>query len=290
MGVVSEPECIWDLGAELGEGALWSAREDAVWFVDIKKQKIHRLADGKQRSWDSPQQVGFILPAADGKWVAGLQSGLHRFDPDTGKFTAMSPPEDHGPQDRLNDGYVDQKGRLWFGTMDNSEAGNTGKLYRLTDDGKSRVQDRGYKITNGPAMSPDGKTLYHTETIDKIIYAFDVAGDGSLSNKREFVRITRGNPDGPCVDAEGCVWTALFGGSGLERYSPKGELIEYVKLPVPNVTKAAFGGAGLTTLYVTTARLHMDEAARKATPLAGGLFRVKVDVPGLPQNEIRHGL
>lgn len=290
MKVISQPECIWDLKAELGEGALWSAHEDAVWFVDIKGRKVHRLADGKRTNWDAPQQVGFIVPAHDGGWVAGLQSGLHRFDPKTGKFTAMKPPEQHSPAERLNDGFVDNAGRLWFGTMHDSEQGRTGKLYRLMDDGSSRVQDAPYAITNGPTMSPDGKTLYHTETIDKIIYAFDVARDGSLSNKREFARVTRGNPDGPCVDAEGCVWSALFGGSGLARFSPKGELLGYVEMPVPNVTKAAFGGAGLTTLYVTTARLHMDDAAKAAHPQAGGLFRLKVDVPGLPQHEIRHGL
>jgi sugar lactone lactonase YvrE len=292
MKLISEPECVWDLKAELGEGALWSPREGAVWFVDIKRRKIHRLADGERSSWDSPQQVGFVVPAQDGGWVAGLQSGLHRFDPGTGGFTPLAAPESHGPEERLNDGFVDGEGRLWFGSMHDSEQGRTGKLYRLMDDGTSRVQDAPYAITNGPSMSPDGRTLYQTETVDGIIYAFDVAPDGGLANKREFVRITRedAHPDGSCVDAEGCVWTALFGGWGLERYSPKGELLDYVRLPVPNLTKAAFGGPSLTTLYVTTARLHMDATGLAAHPLAGGLFRLEVDVPGLPPHEVRHGL
>ena len=292
MTVLSEPECIWDVGAELGEGALWSPRDEAIWFVDIKTRKIHRLAGAARQSWDSPQQVGFILPAEGGRWIAGLQSGLHVFDPATGGFSPLAPPDELGPADRLNDGYVDPQGRLWFGSMQDSEQGTSGSLYRLDDDGRSRVQDRGYRITNGPAMSPDGRTLYHTDTVERVIYAFDVSPAGALSNKREFVRVSRegANPDGPCVDAAGCVWTALFGGWGLERYSPAGELLDYVRLPVSNVTKAAFGGATLTTLYVTTARLHLDAAARAAQPLAGGLFKLEVDVAGLPQHEIRHGV
>ena len=292
MKVISVAECVWDLGAELGEGALWSPDEAAVWFVDIKKRQIHRLAGDERRSWDAPQQVGFVARAEDGGWIAGLQSGLHRFDPESGAFTPMAPPEAHGPSDRLNDGFVDPAGRLWFGVMDDSEQGRDGKLCRLMRDGTSRVQDGGYVIPNGPAASPDGRTLYHTDTRERTIYAFDVAGDGTLSGKRPFVQVARegANPDGPFVDAEGCVWTALFGGWGLERYSPKGELLDYVRLPVPNITKAAFGGPDLTTLYVTTARLHMDAAARAAHPLAGGLFRLQVDVPGLAPHRVRDGL
>src|SRR4029453_18650099 len=113
-----------------------------------------------------------------------------------------------------------------------------------------RIQDSPYTVANGPAASPDGRTLYHTDTDQRVIYAFDLAADGAISTKREFVRIAREGayPDGMAVDAEGCVWTALFGGWGLERYSPKGELLAYVRLPVPNVPTAAFRGPAPTTL------------------------------------------
>lgn len=269
------PECIWPVGAELGEGALWSPRDRAVWFVDIKARLIHRLepATGGRRSWDAPEQVGFVLPARDDAWVAGLQSGLHRFDPATGAFTLIATPRDYPSGNRLNDGFVDQAGRLWFGSMADSEAGRDGALYRLDEDGVARVQDAGYAITNGPCVSPDGKTLYHTDTIDRVIYAFDLHDDGSLGRKREFVRIDRAgaHPDGPAMDAEGCLWTALFGGWGVERYDRAGKRIGYVAFPCANVTKVAFGGDALRTVYATTAKLHLDAGQRAAQPLAGGL-------------------
>jgi xylono-1,5-lactonase len=288
------PECVWNVGAELGEGALWSPREKAVWFVDIKSRRIYRLdpATGERHSWDAPEQVGFVVPASGSRWIAGLQSGLHTFDAASGAFAPLATPEDYPAGNRLNDGFVDTAGRLWFGSMANSEEGRAGALYRLCDDGTARVQDADYAITNGPCVSPNGKTLYHTDTIDRVIYAFDVNDDGSLTNKREFVRIERAgaHPDGPVVDSEGCLWSALFGGWGIERYSTGGERIGFVEFPCANVTKAAFGGEDLRTVYATTAKLHLDARARSEQPLAGALFAFQVDTPGLPQNEISHGV
>lgn len=291
---MGEAERVLTLQAELGEGPVWSAREQALWSVDIKGRRVHRFhpESGEHRVWPAPEQVGFLLPTADGGWIAGMQSGPHRFDPATGRFTALAAPDEHGPAYRLNDGCVDRQGRLWFGTMHDDEADDGGKLYRLDADGRSRVQDRGYVVPNGPAVSPDGRTLYHTDTLSDVIYAFDLSEDGTLSDKREFVRITRpgAHPDGCFVDAEGCLWTGLFAGWGLERYSPTGELLAYVPIPTANVTKATFGGPDLKTLYVTTAKLHLSPEQRAAQAVAGDLFAVRVDVPGLPQNEIPVGV
>lgn len=291
---MGEAERVLGAQAELGEGPVWSAREQAVWFVDVKGRRIHRFhpTSGEHRAFDAPEQASFVLPTADGGWVAGLQSGPHRFDPATGAFAALAVPEEHGPAYRLNDGAVDGQGRLWFGSMHDEEADDGGKLYRLDADGRARVQDRGYVVTNGPVVSPDGRTLYHTDTLSDVVYAFDLAEDGAITNKRPFVRITRpdAHPDGCFVDAEGCLWTGLFGGWGLERYSPAGELLAYVPIPCANVTKAAFGGEDLKTLYVTTAKLHLSPEQRAVQTVAGDLFAVRVDVPGLPQTEIVHGV
>jgi sugar lactone lactonase YvrE len=288
-----EATCLWDLGAELGEGPIWSAAEQAVWFVDIKLHKVHRLhpESGERTSWDAPDQIGFLAPVAGGGFIAGLKSGLHRFDPTTGSFTLFAKVEEAAPDNRLNDGFVDGEGRLWFGTMDDGETRKTGALHRLGADGRPVVQDTDYAITNGPTVSPDGRTLYHVDTRERLIWAFDLSASGELSNKRLFVRITRpgAHPDGPAMDSQGCLWAALFGGWGADRYSPTGELIGRVELPVSNVTKIAFGGPDLKTLFITTARLHLTPEQRAEQPLAGGLFTARADVAGLAQTAVRLG-
>ncbi len=284
-------ECVWPLGAELGEGPVWSAREQAVWFVDIKKFQIHRFdpRSGDRRSWDTPSAPGFLAPTAGGGWVVGLKSGLHLFDADTGCGAQLAEVEPQSPHNRLNDGCVDRNGRLWFGSMHDGETDATGALYRLEADGAVSKHDAGYVITNGPAFSPDGATIYHTDTLKRLIYAFDLAGDGSIQNRRVFASIQKAGayPDGPAVDAEGCVWTGLFGGWGLNRYAPDGEFLGHIPFPCANVTKPVFGGEDLKSLYVTTARKGLSAEAQGEQPLAGGLFRVAVDTPGLPQDLLR---
>lgn len=278
------PQCAWALGAQLGEGPIWSPAEDAVWFVDIKKDRIHRFEPltRRKRSYETPPSPSFIVAAAGGEFVVGLKSGLHRFDPRTGDFTLLFEVEPELPGNRLNDGALDPSGRLWFGTMDDDEKEKTGSLYRLDANGPVRV-DSGYAITNGPCFSPDGRILYHTETRTGTIYAFDLASDGSAANKRVFIRIEdgAGHPDGSVTDSEGCVWVCLFHGAAARRYSPAGELISTVRFPCSNITKLAFGGSDFRSVFATSARHHLSEAQLAEQPLAGGLFRFEVDVPGL---------
>jgi xylono-1,5-lactonase len=282
-------ECVWPVAARLGEGPLWSARERAVWFVDIKGRAIHRFNEVTRttQTWQTPQDVGFIVLASGGRFVCGLKSGLHLFSPQTGSFQLLTPVDADRPGNRLNDAHVDAAGRLWFGTMDDAEVDPTGALYRFDATGLHRADD-GYVITNGPATSPDGRTLYHIDTLKRVIYAFDLASDGSLSARRVFARVaeTDGYPDGPVVDATGCVWVGLYGGWGVNRYSPTGELLNKLALPVANCTKPAFGGADLRTLYVTSAWKELTDEQRNQQSLAGGLFAVRVDTPGLPVNEL----
>ena len=285
-------ECVWPVEAVLGEGPVWSAADQALWFVDIKAPAIHRFdpASGAKLSWPAPARVGFVLPTRSG-WIAGLKSGLHSFNPETGNFTLLHVVEPHAPNNRLNDGFVDSEGFLWFGSMDDNEEEPSGALYQLGDEGCIR-RDPGYVVTNGPAESPDGKTLYHTDTLAGIIYAFDRTRSGSLTHKRIFARLPPGGgyPDGPVVDVEGCLWTGVFGGWGLQRYSPAGELLSTLRLPCSAVTKAAFGDKDLQTLYITTAHVALNAEERKQQPLAGALFRARVDVPGLPQKVVTHGI
>ena len=292
----TSPQCVWPLSAELGEGPVWIAEEKAVYFVNIEGKSIHRffVDSGRQDSWATPGHPGFLLPEKNGTFICGLTTGLYRFDPsrtNEQQFVLVQQVERHVTGNRLNDGYVDAHGRLWFGSMDNSESQPKGTLYRWSAN-EVLPQDQNYVVTNGPAMSPDNGTLYHTDTLKRCIYAFDASDDGELTNKRTFLNLINnsGYPDGMAVDAEGCVWIAFFGGWRIDRHSPEGAFMGSVRFPCANVTKLAFGGNDLHTVYVTTATKGLSDEERLRQPLAGGLFSFRSPVPGLPQNYCTTGI
>ena len=287
MSFLPGPSLLWDLRAELGEGPVWVVRDRAVWLVDINGRTLHRYGvdDGSKTSWATPDQTGFALPAEDGSLICGVRTGLHRFDLATGRFALLQTIEPNRPQNRLNDGFVAPDGSLWFGSMDDSEGTVSGALYRWNR-GQLTRHDDGYRVTNGPAMSADSRTLYHNNTTERRIDAFD-HHNGLLSNKRLFAETTDGYPDGLSVDCEGVVHVGLFNGWGVARFSPKGDRIGTIRFPVQTVTKAAFGGDDLRTLYCTTAWLGQDKTTRDAQPTLGGLYAVRVKKPGLPQSLIR---
>lgn len=268
--------------ATLGEGPVWVGREPALWFVDIKGRHIHRVdpATGDAQRWDAPDQVGWVLPSADGGMIAGLRNGLHRFDPNDGSFAFLARPTGDPAGNRLNDAATDAAGRIWFGTMDDAETDASGRLYCFSD---GRVVDSGLPsvcITNGPAIF--GDTLYHTDTLNKTIWRATIGDDGTLGDAARFVTIEdgAGHPDGSVADADGCIWVSLWGGWGVRRYDPDGRLIGTVKLPASNITKIAFGGDGLRTAFATSARKGLDAAALAEQPEAGNVFAFDPGVAG----------
>ncbi len=281
-----DPRAVSDGAALLGEGPVWIPAEGAVYWVDIKAPAVHRHdpATGENRSWPMPEEIGCIAPRARGGFVAALRSGFAWIDLDGVEIERFAAPEPDVPGNRFNDGKCDAAGRLWAGTMDDGETRPTGALYRLDPDGAWHRMDEGYVVTNGPAFRPDGRVLYHTDTFERVVYAFDLSADGSLSNKRPFVRIPEGEgyPDGMTCDAEGFLWVAHWGGWRLTRFTPEGEPERVIELPVAQVTSCCFGGPELDRLYVTTASIGLDDAARDAQPLAGHLFEVPAPVRGLP--------
>jgi sugar lactone lactonase YvrE len=280
------PSPIWKLEAELGEGPVWVERDQALWFVDIKKHQVHRYdpASDAKKSWDAPEQVGFILPAEGGGFVAGLQSGLYKFDESNGSFERIVEVEPELPNNRLNDGAVDPSGRLWFGTMDNGEKSKSGAFYCFDGGRLTRTKLDGIAITNGPTVSPDGKLLYYVDTLKGTIDTAEIRDDGSLGDTRPFVRIDpkEGHPDGPTIDSNGYLWISLYAGWEARRYAPSGELVERVRFPVANITKIAFGGERLRTAYATTARQLLSRDVIAEQPLIGSLFEFRVTVPGVP--------
>ena len=280
------PSPVWEVQAELGEGPVWVERDHALWFVDIKRQQIHRYdpETGDRRSWNSPEQVGFIFPAEGGGFVAGLQSGLYRFDEAKDGFELIVEVEPELPGNRLNDGVVDPSGRLWFGTMDNKERSKSGAFYCFHEGRLTRTALDGIAITNGPAVSPDGRLLYFVDTLKGTIGVAGISDDGSLGDARPFARIDpkEGYPDGPTIDHNGYIWISLYAGWEAHRYSPTGELVERVRFPVANITKIAFGGHGLRTAFGTTARQLLSPEQIAQQPLIGALFEFPVNVPGVP--------
>ena len=285
-----EPRCIWDLKAELGEGPVWSERERSLFFVDILGRQLHCLrteSDVPERSsWPAPARPCLVVPTGDGDLLCGLEDGLRRFSPEHG-FGPLHRIEPLQPANRLNDGCVDDQGRLWFGTMHDPEKKATGSLYRLTGLGSPlRLEraDHGYTVSNGPAIDPARRRLYHAESSRRLIFAFDLSSDGILFNKRRFATLERGYPDGLTVDSQGTLWVGVFNGGCVRRFRPDGDDDGVIALPCSHVTKLAFGGPDLRTAFVTTARKGLSSRVLAAQPLAGGLFAFRVDVPGSRQN------
>jgi D-xylonolactonase len=278
-------KCEWEIAALHGEGPLWVARENALYWVDIGKKQVHRLdlADGSRATRTFDTEVTSLAARRQGGLAGTVRDGFAFIDFENGTWTPVALVEKDAATNRFNDGKVDARGRYWAGSTDNAFASPTASLYRMDADLSVRRIDDGYICTNGPAFSADGKTLYHTETIGGVIFAFDLAEDGSVSNKREFARPEGpGIPDGMTVDNEDCLWVCHFAGSRLTRFSPKGEVLSVLPMPVPNPTSCTFGGADLATLYVTSTPLMLSEADQAKYPLSGSLFSCRPGVKGLP--------
>ena len=278
-------ECVADVRAVLGEGPLWVDREAALYWVDIKGCKIFRLAGTERREWATPVRVGSLAPRAGGGFVAGTHAGLALVDLDADRFEIIADPEAERPRNRFNDGKVDRAGRFWAGTMDEGIRETSGALYRLDPDHSLATVDRDYIVANGPAFSPDGRVLYHNDSARQVTYASDIDDAGNASNRREFARFDGddGFPDGMTVDAEGCLWIAFWDGWCVRRFSPVGERMAELSVPVQRPTSCAFGGASLATLFITSAREGLEGTDLARQPYAGGLFAVNVGVHGIAE-------
>jgi sugar lactone lactonase YvrE len=279
--------------AALGEGPVWDDRAEALWFVDITAPALHQYhpATGHRRTWAAPGKIGWVAPATSGDLVVGLADGLYRFREATGQFALLMHVEPDLPRNRLNDCGLDPQGNTWFGTMDDDERNPSGRFFRF--DGR-KVVDSGIGsicITNGPAVSPDGRVLYIVDTLAGTIMTCEIRDDSTLGPARPFVTVgsDEGYPDGVTCDAEGGVWLGLWGGWAARRYDASGNLTDEVRFPVANVTKVALGGLDGTTAYATTARKGLDAAALEGQPLAGDVFSFELRVPAMKTRFARLG-
>jgi sugar lactone lactonase YvrE len=266
---------------QLGEGLLWSARENAIYWVDILAPALHRLslADETVSTWVMPEKIGWVVERREQEgFIAGLQSGFHALTLEPLLCRPLLNPEPHYPNNRMNDAMVDHLGRIWAGTMDCAADEDTGSLYCLGADLKLTRHDSGYLVTNGPALAPEHDFLYHNDTGRGVVYRFALTAEGELRDKTEFLRFPPqwGLPDGMTMDADGCLWIAHWGGGRVSRFTPEGQLDRSIPLPVSQVTNCVFAGPGLDRMFVTSAAI-----GRPAEPLAGALFEVKPGVTGL---------
>jgi len=285
-------ERVWEVATELGEGPVWSQREGALYWVDIKDPRVLRFtpSTGAREAFPMPAEIGCIALRERGGLVAALRSGFHFLDLEAGTVEPIVDPEPDLPGNRFNDGKCDRQGRFWAGSADQAEQDPSGPLHRVDHHHTVTRVHSGVVIANGFGWSPDNGTMYFTDSSRQIIDAFDFdAATGAIANRRVFAAVDEadGMPDGLAVDAAGFVWSAHWAGGRITRYSPDGTVDRVIELPVPNVTSLAFGGGNLDRLFVTTARLGLSDEQLGAAPLSGGLFVLDVGVVGLPEERFR---
>ncbi len=284
---MSRAECVLACQSRLGEGPIWSAAAQALYWIDIVAPAIHRWhpASGERRSWPMPEPVGSLSERAAGGLIVALASGFATLDVDTDALTMIRPAEADKPDNRFNDGRCDRAGRFWAGSLTYSEDRPLGALWRLDPDHTATPVLTGITVPNALCWSPDGRIMYFTDTPTRQImaYTYDLA-TGTPSDPRLFVQVdgTPGYPDGAIVDSEGGVWNAEWDGARVVRYAPDGTIDRIVAVPAPRPTCCAFGGPDLSTLFITSAWDRLTESERAEWPLSGNLFAVDAGVRGLP--------
>ena len=280
--------CALDIRASLGECPVWSTAEQALYWADINAPSLNRFdpATGGNRVMPMPSSIGsfalrkrggFIVALRDGLWLARPDGTLERR-----MVEAPYDPAHHG----FNDGRCDPQGRFFASTMNEKRDAPSAALYRIDTDFAITEIFANLTISNGLAWSPDGRTMYHADTPALTINAFDFdAASGMPSKRRVFARFEAetDRPDGAAVDSEGCYWIAFYRGGRVVRLSPAGKMLASFPLPAKCPTMCAFGGADLKTLYVTSARQQRDAEELARLPQSGGIFAMRVDVPGLPE-------
>lgn len=279
-----------------GERPGWDERREMLYFVDMRAPALHRYSPGSGQHdwWEMPGWIGTFGIFEDGRLAVALRTGLHLFDPERGSLRPLAPAPYDSRRFCFNDGRCDRQGRLIVGPMyhplapgdDRGDAPRKAPMWRF--DGRARMVPLPIppvQISNGLAFSPDGRTLYHSDTPTKIVWACDYDPDtGGVENPRVFARVeeggANGGPDGATVDRDGFYICAVFGAGCLLRFDPDGRLERRIELPVRYPTMPALGGRDRMTLYVTSASYPLESGQHR--PDAGALLALEAPAPGLP--------
>lgn len=272
----------------LGEVPLWHPDGSGLSWIDVLKPAFHRFdpATGRTQSWTPPEKLGSYALCENGGVLISGRNGMATWDPASGAFERLSHPEADRPDNILNDGRTDPRGRFLVASMDKMLSGPKGRLWQVKAGGAELVQDEDIYLPNSICWSPDGRTFYLGDSHTNLIFAYDYDLDtGRTSNRRIFADTSGmpGDVDGSSVDAEGYLWNARYDGGCLIRFSPDGKVDQVLDLPVTKPTHVTFGGSDLKTAFVTTARFRLPEDKLAAEPFSGGLLAMDVDVVGLPE-------
>ena len=282
-----QAESILHAQAALGEGALWNPETAKLYWVDIEGRALHVFdpATGHDRCYPVGQRIGTVVPRRGGRALVALQNGIHEIDLNTGLLILLANTLSENSL-RFNDGKCDPAGRFWVGTFDMLLRPHAGTLYRFDPDGSTHVMLRRITNSNGIAWSSDRRTMYYIDTPTLAVQAFDYDhATGSIANPRVVIRFAEaeGWPDGMTIDAEGKLWVARWGGGRVQRHDPAtGALLQVVTVPAPFTSSCAFGGPGLETLFITSARGGLTPQQAAEFPLSGDVFAVQPGVAGVP--------
>ena len=283
--ITSEPKVIWNSKAILGEGTLWVPSHNSIYFVDIKRKRILilNIKTNKKRIIKMDKEIGFLAHIKKDIFVLGLQSELRIINLKNKETIRSIPIEEDKPLNRINDGKIDTKGRLWFGTMDNLERNiKNGSLYCLDKKLNIHKVDTKYCITNGPAFI-NAENFLHTDSRSKTIYKIKINKKYKIIKKTKFLKFSKkdGSPDGMTIDSKKNVWVCHYGGACISVYNLKGKKIHKIDLPAKNITNCTFGGLKNNELFVTTALKGLKKSEIENYKYSGSLFNIKTNIKGL---------
>jgi sugar lactone lactonase YvrE len=289
---MTEITCVLDAKAAIGENPVWSIEERVLYWLDTTQRAIHRFdpQSGVNQTWRMPDLVCSFALREDRGLIVALGAGVYLVDLETMSLDAIAGEVTDKTQTRLNDGRCDRAGRFWVGGMDLEKHRRIASLYRVDPDHSIHKVVDELIVSNGLAWSPDSRTMYHSDSRQNVIWAYNYdLKTGIPSNRRVFATTNpeEGLPDGAAVDAEGFYWSAGVRGGRVTRYAPDGSVDTVIKLPISLPSMCAFGGDNLDILYVTSAREFLSESKLSEEPLAGGVFAIDVGVRGLPEPRFR---
>ena len=283
-----QAELVLDTQSTLGEGALWNYRTGELMWVDIKKEILNSYnpETGYNKEMFTGQMIGTVVPTESGNALVALQQGIYYFDVQTGSKKQLAAPEADLPDNRFNDGKCDPSGRFWAGTISTKGEMEVAALYRFDPDTTIHKMVDKVSISNGIVWTKDKTKMYYIDTPTQKVMAYDYDdATGEISNPEVAVNVPRemGSPDGMTIDENDNLWVALWGGSAVGCWDPlSGELIDKIEVPAKNITSCAFGDEDLGTLYITSAREATSDEELEKWPNAGGVFKYRPGVRGVP--------